>query len=375
MSLGLYVHVPFCSALCPYCDFAVVVGRSEQHAAYCDALVEEGKAKTWGETASTVFVGGGTPTLVDAPMLADALDRLFGIIPVEPDAEITVEANPDSITTSGLRALRANRVSIGAQSFDDDVLRGLGRTHSSRDVVAAVEAARAAGLDDVSVDLIYGGHGEDDASWARSLARAIELGVEHVSCYALTIEERTPFGSAVARGAMRAPDDDALATRFEMAVDALGAAGFEHYEISNWARPGKRCAHNMNYWTQGDYLGLGLGAHSHRAGHRWWNTRALQRYLADPARAVDGEERLDDRARAEEWVSLRLRLSGGVVMEDLETRLGVIGVEPLVAGGLVAIDQGVLRLTTRGMLLDNDVTGAIVASERAARERFVDLGS
>lgn len=361
-SFGCYVHVPFCSALCPYCDFAVVVGRPELHERYCDALVAEATAaEPFGRPAETLFVGGGTPSFVDPLLLARTIERLRALAAVREDAELTIEANPESVDARALRALRAagvNRLSIGAQSLRDHVLRGLGRTHDAKDVGAAVTAARAAGFDNVGLDLIYGGPGESPADWTASLRAAIALEPEHLSCYALTIEPRTPFGEAVTRGRMAEPTQDALADRYEIAVDLLSAAGFEHYEISNWAKPGKESRHNLLYWTQGDYIGLGLGAHSHRAGVRSWNTRALKRYLTDPARARDGQERLDARQRAEEWLALRLRLVEGVDIADASRRLDrdlTSAAATLTAAGLTRLDGSQLRLTTRGLLLENEV--------------------
>jgi len=361
---GLYVHVPFCSALCPYCDFAVVVGRREQHERYADALLAEFEAAAWPERFETIFIGGGTPTFVDPALLARVLAA------PGPAAEVTIEANPESTETGALRALAergVNRVSIGAQSFAPHVLRALGRTHTAADIPRAVGAARAAGIDNVSLDLIYGSSGESVEDWRATLQQAIALGVEHLSCYALTIEERTAFGTAVARGTMTPPDEDALAERYEVACELLARAGFEHYEISNWARPGRESRHNLIYWTQGDYLGLGLGAHSHRQGHRWWNTRALQAYLADPARARAGEETLTPEQRADEWLQLRLRLIEGVDVAEAETRLARKLSTPTRAlqdAGLATLDQGRLHLTTRGMLLENEVALRLLGATR-----------
>lgn len=359
MGPGLYLHVPFCSALCPYCDFAVVVGRAEAHARYCDALVDEARAAEVPGPFETVFVGGGTPTLIDAGLLAGTLDRLRDVSGWSDGTEVTVEANPETVDASSLRTLGdagVNRVSIGAQSFRDHVLRALGRTHDAAAIPRAVDAAHAAGIGNVSLDLIYGGPGEADDDWRGSLEAAVALEPDHVSCYALTIEERTVFGSAVARGRMDAPSEDVLADRYEAARDALGAAGFEHYELSNWARPGRRCAHNLVYWTQGDYLGLGLGAHSHRAGRRWWNTRSLARYLAGERR--DGEERIGERARGDEWLTLRLRLVEGVDLDEARARTGRdlwAQAGALARDGLVDLDGPRLVLTPRGMLLENEV--------------------
>jgi oxygen-independent coproporphyrinogen-3 oxidase len=364
VTFALYLHVPFCSALCPYCDFAVVVGRPELHERYLGALVDEVRAKHWGARAASMFVGGGTPTFVDPALLARTIETIREIVPFEPRAEITVEANPDSVSVGGLRALEragVNRVSIGAQSFDDEVLRALGRTHAAADVGAAVAAARAAGIANVSLDLIFGAPGETDEPWRATLQQALALAPEHVSCYALTIEERTAFGTAVANATMRAPDEDALADRYEIAQRMLADAGYEQYEISNWARPGFACAHNLVYWTHGDYLGAGVGAHSHRDGRRWWNARALKRYLDDPLAAVDGEETLTPRQRAEEWLSLRVRLTNGFDLDAAARELGrAIDTEDLQREGLVRVAGARLALTPRGMLLENRVTARLL---------------
>jgi oxygen-independent coproporphyrinogen-3 oxidase len=372
---GLYVHVPFCSALCPYCDFAVVVGGEQTHARYLEALAAEARARVWKTERATLFVGGGTPTFVDPALLSRALAEIIDAAAPSHIDEFTVEANPDSAGARALATLRAagvDRISIGAQSFDDAVLRALGRTHDSGSVATAVRAAGAAGIENVSLDLIYGGPAETDASWRASLDAALALQPQHISCYALTIEERTPFGAAVARKQMRAPDDDALARRFDIACDTLGEAGLRHYEISNWARAGFESKHNLVYWTQGEYAGLGLGAHSHRGGARWWNTRALQRYLADPANARDGEEQLDDAARAEEWLSLRMRILEPIPLGDIEAKLGrAPDVEALRGAGLVTVEHGALALTQRGMLLENEVTARLLETRNQAKTSSV----
>jgi len=359
---GIYFHVPFCSALCPYCDFAVVVGRGDVHRKYCDALIEEARAQRNVPVATSLFIGGGTPTVLRPEVLRDVVLRLRETLPVSQEAEITIEANPESVRKDGMRAAAeagVSRVSIGAQSFIPKVLRALGRTHSAAQISDAVLASRAAGIENVSLDLIYGGPGETIEEWGESVRRALELRPEHISAYALTIEAATPFGKAVARGAMRDPDQDDLAAKYEIACGMLDAAGYRHYEISNWARPGFESRHNTLYWTQGDYVGLGIGAHSHRNGHRWWNTRALARYLADPTQARDGEELLTRPEREEEWLSLGMRLIDGVDLAEATARLGRhvrAAAEACERAGLLVVEGDRLRLTTRGMLLENEVT-------------------
>jgi oxygen-independent coproporphyrinogen-3 oxidase len=283
------------------------------------------------------------------------------LFPTAPDAEVTIEANPETVDPDRLAAFRAagvNRVSFGAQSFRPHVLQRLGRAHTAGRTVEAVHEARAAGFDNLNLDLIYGTPGETLDDWRMTLEAAIALGPEHLSAYALTIEPGTAFGADVASGAMPAPDDDDQADKYELALDLLAAAGYEHYEISNWAKAGRACRHNLVYWTQGDYLGLGLGAHSHRAGRRWWNTRSLTSYLADPAGARAGSEHLTPQARADEWITLRLRLIEGIDLDEARARTGrdlSEDTRALEAAGLVEIRGARMVLTPRGMLLENEV--------------------
>lgn len=367
-AFGVYLHVPFCSTLCPYCDFAVIVGRLEVHEQYCAALVQEARAALPIPPAGSLFVGGGTPTFLDARLLSRTIRDIADIVGLVPGSEVTVEANPDSVNDESLAALRdagVNRLSVGAQSLDDRVLASLGRTHDAASVGRAVDSARRSGFENVGVDLIYGAAAEDAESWRRTLNTAVSLGVEHVSCYALTIEPRTAFGGAVARGKMAAPDDDTLADRYSRAVDALGEAGFEHYEISNWAKPARQCRHNLVYWTQGEYLGLGVGAHSHRDGERSWNARSLSRYLEDPSGARAGSERPDARAVAEEWLSLSMRLGDGLDLAEAESRLEkslTVAVSSLSAAGLLGVVRGRVVLTTAGKLLENEVTFRLISA-------------
>ncbi|MGZ4208205.1 MAG: radical SAM family heme chaperone HemW [Actinomycetota bacterium] len=369
---GVYVHVPFCSALCPYCDFAVVVGRKDVHARYFDALVNEAASYEGMPVATSMFVGGGTPTVVEAELLVQMLVGIQSRLSLVEDAEVTIEANPESVSFDKMRSLReagVTRVSIGAQSFAAHVLRGLGRTHSVAQITDAVAAARAAGIENVSLDLIYGGAGESIEDWQRTLGQALELNLDHISCYALTIEAATPFGKAVARGTMSEPDQDDLAAKYELACEMLARAGYHHYEISNWARPGFESRHNLLYWTQGNYVGLGIGAHSHRDGVRWWNARALTPYLVAPARARADEERLSPDERAEEWVSLRMRLLDGVDLNEATKRLGRAihdQADACAVLGLATLEGNTMRLTTRGMLLENEVTGLLLGSKDLA---------
>lgn len=362
---GLYVHVPFCPYKCPYCDFNVYVGIEETAPAYFDAVL--GEAVWWQRAhgrlprAGSLFAGGGTPSMVEPGLLARTVTRIGEVIPLDDDAEVTVEANPETVDSEGLTVLReagVNRISIGAQSFRSHVLSSLGRGHSAAETRRAVAAARRAGFGNVSLDLIYGGPGESLDDWRTSLAAALELEPDHLSCYALTIEEGTAFARDVAAGRIPPPHDDEQAAKLDVALDTLGAAGFGHYEISNWARPGFESRHNLIYWTQGEYVGLGAGAHSHLRGVRSWNRRHPRAYAADPGAAREGEERLDEAARAEEWLQLRLRLVEGVPLAEAAGRLGRDlrpAAEALLGAGLVTVEGDLLALTRRGFLLENEV--------------------
>lgn len=355
---GIYVHVPYCLSVCPYCDFNVYAGDGDDAAAYLDAVLIEARARRdrMREPSGTIFLGGGTPSLIAPDVLARFLDSLRDALPVRPDAEVTIEANPETVTVAAMRGYRAagvNRVSLGVQSFAPHVLAALGRAHSPQQARDAVAAARDAGFDNVSIDLIFGAPGESRADWDATLASAVALNVDHVSCYGLTIEDGTAFGAAVARGAMTPPDEDDMAAKYEAAIDALG---LRHYEISNWGEPSR---HNLIYWTQGDYVGLGAGAHSHRDGVRWWNRKLPRAYIADPANARDGQEHLDGAARAREWLQLRLRLVEGI---DLAEAARVLGrddlpslAEPVEQAGLAVRRGDALVLTRRGLLLENEV--------------------
>ncbi len=361
-AFGIYVHIPYCISRCPYCDFNTYVGIEDTAPAYVDAMLRE--AKSWasraaGRRAGSIFVGGGTPSLLEPPLMAKLLDGLRASFEVGAGAEVTIEANPETVDVARLTAFRAvgvNRISFGAQSFAPHVLRTLGRAHDARRTREAVAEARAAGFDDLNLDLIYGTHGESADDWRRSLEETIDLSPKHVSCYALTIEPGTAFGADVASGRMPAPDDDDQAERYEMALDLLAEAGYEHYEVSNWAKAGHACRHNLVYWTQGEYAGIGAGAHGHLAGLRSWNEKLPRAYIDRAPDVQTGSERLDGDGAGEEWLALRLRLIAGLDLEDAGARVGrdlVPAARRAVDLGLAEIDGGRLVPTRRGLLLGN----------------------
>lgn len=347
---GVYLHVPFCARRCDYCAFATWDDRGGLVDAYMAALAldaERRVARRELEVATSVFVGGGTPSLVPAEALVDVLRRL----PLAPGAEVTVECNPDTVDEPLLEAYAAGgvtRLSFGVQSMVPHVLASLGRTHDPGSVRRAVAAARRLGFESFNLDVIYGGAGESLHDWARTLDEILELDPPHVSAYALTVEPGTPL----AADADRHPDDDDQADKYQMATARLGAAGLEWYEISNWAAPGHRCRHNELYWAQGDYLGLGCAAHSHRAGRRWWNLRTPERYVeavrADASTEAAGEE-LDDERRHLEGLQLALRTTRGVPLGSLAAE------DRELLEGLVEERDGRLVLTVDGRLLANEV--------------------
>lgn len=376
---GVYLHVPFCRVRCGYCDFNTYTAtelRGARQDAYADevrreiALSREVLASAGPlRPARTVFFGGGTPTLLPPGDLARMLDGVREAFGIDPGAEVTVEANPDTVTEAMAAALAdagVTRLSIGMQSAVPHVLASLDRTHDPAAVGRAVAAARGAGLA-VSVDLIYGAPGESLDDWRASLETAIGLEPDHVSAYALIIEEGTKLERRIRRGEVPAPDDDLQADMYELADALLGAAGYSWYEVSNWARePAQRSRHNLAYWRGTDWWGYGPGAHSHIAGLRWWNVKhpaAYAQRLAAGQSPAAGRERPDAEARALESVLLRSRIVDGLAVVELPPE-GRRGVASLIADGLVdgpAAVRGRVVLTLRGRLLADAVVRALTA--------------
>lgn len=390
--IGLYLHIPFCARKCPYCDFNTYAGLDELHGAYVDALCRE--IRLWAprvqdRVVRTIFLGGGTPTLLAPAQLGRILDEARAALRVAPDAEVTSEANPGTVdreTFAALRASGVNRLSIGVQSFQAAELDFLGRIHGTEDVARAFASARDAGFDNVSLDFMFGLPGQPDEAWADSLDRAIALGPEHLSLYSLIVEPGTPLYDQVHRGQVPAPDDDRAAAQYEHAMRRLAEAGYRHYEVSNWAREGRTCAHNLVYWRNRDYLGVGAGAHGHlrrapwpegeRADRRWGNRRPVPGYLRDlaaPRLPVASHEDLTPRQAMGETMMLGLRLLQEGVTEEGFRRLhgrsldGAFGdrMARLQGAGLLARDARGVRLTARGLMVGNRVFGAFLDEDDA----------
>jgi len=380
---ALYLHVPFCERRCEYCDFVSLAGR-DREVAYVEALraeIQALAARLGRLELDTVFVGGGTPSFIDPDRLAGVLDEVRAGFVLAPGAEVTLEANPSS-TTEGRAAtwLAAgfNRVSLGVQSLEPDILGFLGRVHDRERALAAVAEVRRAGFGRISCDLIYAVPGLDDARWRATLERVAELGTGHVSAYELTVEPGTPLHASVRRGERPAVDPEAALRQHALTVQVLAGAGLHQYEVSNFARPGEECRHNLVYWRRGHYLGAGLGAHGHlpaglaaRLGIpapagavslRYWHGRSLPRYLAasrDGAGGlpIEGWEVVGEAEAEEERVLLGLRLAEGLPASPSWTARA----DGLVAAGLLWRRDGRLGTTTRGQEVLDEVVRQLVA--------------
>ena len=390
MKIGLYIHIPFCQRKCLYCDFNSYAGLDALQLPYTQALIAEMESLAGREAwqAKTIFIGGGTPTLLPLPLLTQVLDAARSNFCLPANAEITVEANPGTIDAaylSGLVMAGVNRLSLGAQSFHNDELRLMGRIHTTVEIEAALRAARRAGLENINIDLIYGLPGQSLDRWRSTLEQALSFSPEHLSLYSLTIEENTPFAKGVARGDLLLPDDDIAAQMYELAGSVLGKTGYEHYEISNWAKnsskarpadqePPFACKHNLIYWRNEAYLGLGAGAHSWWGGRRWHNCLSPQEYVSRAVMPVKGEspwqnhivagiETIGTDLAMGETMMLGLRLLGeGVPLASFENRFGrslldIYGTQvgELQAAGLLELLPNRVRLTRRGRLLGNQV--------------------
>ena len=372
-ALGLYVHVPFCAAICSYCNFNRGLLDEELKRRYVAALTEEIERSGDGSRVDSIFFGGGTPSLLAAGEVARVLDACRGAFDIAPDAETTLEMNPESCRADYAAALieaGINRVSLGVQSFDDGELARLGRTHTAAGARAAFDALRAAGCGNVSLDLLLWLPGQSRAACAASVDALLALAPDHASLYLLELYPNAPLrDEAARRGWSQAPDEDAAAMYLD-AFSRTDAAGYEQYEISNVARPGRRSRHNLKYWRDGEWLGFGCGAHSTRGGVRWKNVSETARYVEAVGRGAPVAEqrrRLSADQRLGDALITGLRLVEGVRLAALERRYGVdlrarygADADRFAAAGWMVDAGGRWRLTRAGMLVSNEVLGAFV---------------
>jgi len=380
-TLGIYIHVPFCEHKCYYCDFySIVAGAHADFAgvvsSYLVSLRKEAllyQSQWAGHYFNSLFLGGGTPTILPAEDLAELVTFSRTELPLSPQAEITVEANPNTLSYEGLKLLGAagvNRISLGAQAFQDSLLRTLGRLHSADQIISSVKRIRRAGIGNVNLDLMFGLPGQTMGDWVDTLEQALALEPEHFSCYSLILEEGTPFADWERAGLLKLPSHDLQAEMFETAIRILTAAGYVHYEISNFSRPGRQSRHNLLYWYNQPFLGLGPGATGYLGRIRYTNAPDVWGYIHDigegklPTRSsisVTLEEEMD------ETMMVGMRLLAGVSEESFRLRYGVsyFDVYPeqiadLMARGLVEHTDGHLRVTKRGLFLENLVSGAFL---------------
>lgn len=355
--LGLYIHLPFCRVHCPYCPFVVSTDLSLQDA-YTDALLQELDARGEGQRVDTIFFGGGTPSRTSEANLARVVARMRERFAIDDDAEFSIEANPEDVTVDSLlfwRTLGVNRVSIGVQSFHDRELSPLGRVHGAARAREAVKLAVASRVR-TSLDLILGLPAQTEASFRETLDVAIAAGVGHLSLYMLDLEEGTALHKHVASGRTTLPPDDSVASLYLEAVERLGKAGLEQYEISNFAREGEQCRHNLRYWRREPYLGLGAGAHSFLDERRFANTRDVKSYIESPLQ-TDFAEELGEGERKRETIFLQLRRVSGIDCEDIERLCGQEGLQWIERGlgdGWLERVGGRVAFTPSGFLLSNE---------------------
>lgn len=372
---GLYVHVPFCSSRCSYCDFATGLYQRELAETYVSALVTEIKSSHYqGEHADTIYFGGGTPSLLTPAQLDRILATLHDHFAIDPASEITLEINPGSVNEEKLRAFRSvgiNRASFGAQTFDDRELAKLGRSHSAADTLKTFHDLRRAGFDNVSFDLIAGLPGQTLDGWQRNIKQALDLRPEHLSFYLLEVHQGTPLAEHIRRGIQPEPDDDLAGVMYEWMLEQASEAGYEHYEISNLCQPGFHSRHNVKYWTGAPYYGFGCSSHSYD-GHalRWSNHRDVLKYvetIESGLSPVVDEQQLSQTDVRAEALFLGMRLMRGIDLRRYRESFGVdlldehgADLDRFCKAGLLEFDGDLIRLTRNGALLSNEVFAAFV---------------
>jgi oxygen-independent coproporphyrinogen-3 oxidase len=368
---ALYVHIPFCERKCNYCTFNSFAGLHHLHQPYVDALLAEiaQAARALGRVrASSLYLGGGTPTSLSPGLLGQTIEACAEQLGLAEGAEITTEANPGTLDApylSSLKRLGVNRLSLGVQTFDDELLEVLGRVHSAQEAIETYRLARLAGLENINLDLIYGLPSQDLEAWKADLSTATRLTPDHLSLYCLSLHEGTPLADMVSRGELPSPDPDLAAEMYEYAEEELAGAGYVHYEISNWAHSGRECRHNLTYWHNRPYLGFGAGAHSFSGTSRYHNVPSPEEYVRRVVRGAapaEGDEPIDRAMEISETMIMGLRLCEGMAFEDFEERFGlslaeVYGaqVREMIELALLETNGSGVRLTRRGRLLGNEV--------------------
>lgn len=368
---ALYIHIPFCAGRCAYCDFVSYAGRRRDMARYLSALASELNARAGelnGRTVHSVYIGGGTPTFVGAEALAMLMDIVRRHYKLSPDCEISCEANPDTVTAEGLALMRAagiNRLSMGVQAAQPSLLKTLGRIHSFERACEAFEAARAAGFDNINLDFMYALPGQTPDMWRESLARAVELNPEHLSLYSLILEEGTRIYRSVKAGKLSLPDEDAEMEMIAITGQALSSAGYRQYEISNYAHIGRKCKHNILYWQNGEYLGVGCAAHSRLGMARLYNAADLDDYMDRVEACGSGyidRLALTEKDDAFDTIMLGTRMTAGIDIPAFVNRHGIQALdalrdefEKLSSEGLAEFDAQHFCLTARGLMIQNTV--------------------
>lgn len=382
---GLYIHIPFCKSRCIYCAFysTTLSGLQDD---YVDALCREMDTHPFfGGGCRSVYIGGGTPSQLSPTLLRRLLLYIYKVYRVADDAEVTIECNPDDVTPEYAKAigrLPINRVSLGAQTFNDERLRWLHRRHNARQVAEAIRLLREAGIRNISIDLMFGFPGESLSDWQDDIRQAIALDVEHISAYSLMVEEGTVLYDLMSKGGERGArsenclvgeDDEHSRRMYETLIDQLTQAGYEHYEISNFARPGHRSRHNSSYWDATPYLGIGAAAHSYDGEHRWWNKSDLKQYIADIQSGkspVEETEALDQETKYNDLITTALRTADGIHLERMLSSFGKAYADYLMANAaphirrdMLAITDGRLHLTRRGLFVSDDIMSDLIHIE------------
>ncbi len=372
--LGLYIHVPFCLQKCLYCSFYSVTNQPDLYNRYAAAVKEQilrfaERSDIQAQQVHTIFFGGGTPSILGSDLLTRLLKNCFLNFDCAPGLETSLEVNPATVDQAALHELRRagfNRISIGVQSFDDRELEVLGRVHSAADGIRTVQMARRAGFSNINLDLMYGLPDQDKHKWQESLQQALSLQPEHLSLYELTMEGNTPFAQRYDRGELRLPEEEVVLAMVATTEEMVTAAGLHRYEISNYARPDRKCSHNINYWHNASWLGLGPGAVSSLNGCKIKTISDVECFC-QPGANKEERETLDNEAAFRETVVMGLRMIGGIGLEELEKRFAINAIsyygttlDRLIAHNLVTIEEGRLRLTGQGLLLANTVMAELV---------------